>query len=216
MRPCCWCIGDGTFQPALNLDAGSLDVPLGVVAVSAGQGPESIAAADFNGDGFQDLVVTDVFSNNVWVLLGHGDGSFDSAVSYTTVSPGRSLAVGDFNRDGIPDLAVTQGQTGADRHHEAPGNGDGTFRPAISFVSGNWPHSMAVADFNGDGKPDLVTADITTDVGDDAVSVLINDTPDVAGLAGPALAFSGSQGFSGPTTAQISRQLRCLERSSCR
>jgi len=91
--------GDGTFQAAVNYDAGAAPVSLGV--------------ADFNGDGKPDLAVANYNSTNVSVLLGQGDGTFQSPVSFRTgqrpqYSPG-SLALGDFDGDGRVDLAVAVG-----------------------------------------------------------------------------------------------------------
>jgi hypothetical protein len=61
---------------------------------------------DFNGDGAQDLAVANVNSNNVSVLLGNGDGSFQGVQNFGAGSGPKSVAVADFNGDGLPDLAV--------------------------------------------------------------------------------------------------------------
>jgi hypothetical protein len=65
-----------------------------------------VAVTDFNGDGIQDLAVANWGSNNVSVLLGNGDGSFQAALNFGADSYPYSAAVGDFNADGLPDLAV--------------------------------------------------------------------------------------------------------------
>src|SRR5206468_2887014 len=138
--------GDGTFQTARNVVAGS--------------GPSSAAVGDFNGDGSADLAVTAYYSNLVSVLLGNGDGTFQAPRVYGVGNTGPWwLAVGDFNRDGIQDLAV------ADYHSNTPstasvllGNGDGTFRAALTFGVGAGAAYIAAADFNGDGLLDLAVA----------------------------------------------------------
>jgi hypothetical protein len=74
---------------------------------TAGDAPRSVAVGDFDGDGNPDLAVTNTNSDNVSVLLGNGDGTFDSATNYALGRFPTSVAVGDLNGDGNPDLAVT-------------------------------------------------------------------------------------------------------------
>ena len=71
-----------------------------------GGSPFSVAPGDFNGDGIQDLAVANGRSNDVSVLLGNGDGTFQAAQAFGAGGGPRSVAVGDFNGDGVPDLAV--------------------------------------------------------------------------------------------------------------
>jgi hypothetical protein len=93
-------------------------------------------------------------SNNVSVLLGNGDGSFQDARSFAAGSGPRSVAAGDFNGDGLLDLAVA-GDSGVS---VLLGNGDGSFQDARIFGAGYGPNSVAVGDFNGDGLLDLAVA----------------------------------------------------------
>src|SRR5262249_12270970 len=113
-------------------------------------------------------------SDNVSVLLGHGDssGTFAHAVNYPTGDRPSSVAVGYFNDDDYADLAVAN--AGSDTVSVLPGNGDGTFAAAVSFAAGDGPNSVAVADFNGDVfDSDLAVAN----AGSGTVSVLLADTP---------------------------------------
>src|SRR5205807_2143155 len=87
--------GEGTFPMAGNFFA------------FCGRLPSSVAVADFNGDGVPDLAVANTGSNNVSVLLGNGDGSFQAAESFAVATGPSSVVVGDFNGDGKLDLAVT-------------------------------------------------------------------------------------------------------------
>jgi hypothetical protein len=143
--------GDGTFQAAVPYTSAS---------------PLSVAVADFNGDGIPDLAVANLSSSGtVSILLGKGDGTFHTARAYAAGVKTASVAIGDFNGDGIPDLAVANGGPGGHGSNQGGGdtavllgNGDGTFRAAVHYAAGASPNSVNVADFNGDGTPDLVVA----------------------------------------------------------
>jgi hypothetical protein len=154
--------GDGTFQPAMTYDSG-------------GNQTISVAVADVNGDGKPDLLAVNWLCDSncqygsVGVMLGNGDGTFQPAVTYGSGgSDAVAVAVADVNGDGKPDLLVandfctpTSVNAGAG---VLLGNGDGTFQPAVTYCSGGASNaggpyqSVAVADVNGDGKPDLLMA----------------------------------------------------------
>jgi Bacterial Ig-like domain (group 3)/FG-GAP-like repeat/FG-GAP repeat len=124
---------------------------------SGGQYTSWVAMADLNGDGKPDLVTANYGTSTLGVLLGNGDGTFKTAVSYNS-GGSFSVTVADVNRDGIPDLVVGGGVL--------LGNGDGTFQPLMVFNSGgNFGGRLAVADVNGDGKPDIVLPNSGTTVG---------------------------------------------------
>jgi uncharacterized protein (UPF0548 family) len=165
--------GDGTFQHAVNSSAPGANLWFQYVV------------GDFNGDGKLDLAMANggtaqagYTDNGVSVLLGNGDGTFQTAVNYTVGAAPSSLVVGDFNGDGKPDLAVTKEGTAPDFTDGGVsvllGNGDGTFQPAVNYAVGSRPISLAVGDFNRDGKPDLAVGDfgLSTDAG---VSVLLGN-----------------------------------------
>src|SRR5207244_7197447 len=97
-------------------------------------------------------------STNVAVLLGNGDATFQTAISYgaggTPPPPYAAtgvLAIGDFNGDGKVDLAVAN----SGGISVLSGKGDGTFQNAVNYATGGSASSVVVGDFNGDGKPDL-------------------------------------------------------------
>ena len=171
--------GDGTFQSAVSYNSGGLYA-------------FGVAVADLNGDGHPDLVVSNYCLSNsnctygtVDVLLGIGDGTFQSAVSYNSGGYySRFVTVADLNADGKPDLIVISqcnnynncdlGSVGV-----LLGNGDGTFQTASSYSAGEQSaYSAAAADVNGDGKLDVIVADqcdYSSECGNGVVAVLLGN-----------------------------------------
>jgi hypothetical protein len=180
--------GDGTFQTAVTYSVGGL--------VSG-----SVAVADLNGDGKLDMVVTnlceetgdnsDCPSGVVSVLLGNGNGTFQPAMTYVLDRVEiTSVAIGDVNGDGRPDLVVSNPCLSPGYCNIVPsgvrvllGNGDGTFQAPVSYGSGGGTasvggpaSSVAIADLNGDGRPDVVVANqcISRTSCEGAAGVLLN------------------------------------------
>jgi hypothetical protein len=129
---------------------------------AVGTNPQSVALGDFNGDGKLDLAVANLSSNNVSILLGTGVGTFSAPTNFAVDEGPVSVAVGDFNGDGKLDLATANEGNGSRNVSILLGTGSGTFGAATSVtLGGNFPTSVAVGDFNGDGKLDLAVP-ITT------------------------------------------------------
>jgi hypothetical protein len=134
--------GDGTFQAHTDFAVGNL--------------PLCVATADLNGDGFLDLIVGDFvpYNGSVSVLLGNGNGTFQTQQAYPAGNLPSSIAVGDFNGDGQLDFAVTSNTDGTVGLYL--NQGQGTFsQPTVFFAAGSSAVAAVAADFNGDHKLDL-------------------------------------------------------------
>ncbi|MGC2238556.1 MAG: FG-GAP-like repeat-containing protein [Pyrinomonadaceae bacterium] len=150
-------LGDGNFQTGAKY-------PLSVNFTGI---PQSIIKGDFNGDGKIDLAMSLNAPNQIAIMLGNGDGSFQPIARYSTNSGGTpsSLVTADFNRDGKLDLMTTDeidcsGPCVVTRTvTRFDGNGDGTFAAPQHIDVGLAPSKAAVGDFNGDSIVDVsVTA----------------------------------------------------------
>ena len=134
--------GDGTFDPQLR------------VLVAAGAGPLSVAIGDFNGDTNLDLVTANNGRDNVSIVRGNGDGTFQTSQEFPVGVRPRGLAVGQLNGDGRLDVAVTN--TNDHNFSVLLGNGDGTLQAARNFATGTFPRWAAIGDLQGDGFADLL------------------------------------------------------------
>ena len=169
--------GDGRLDYAVPANSGSVFILLGkgdgtftngtTITTTSPFEPTSVVVGDFNGDGNQDLAVLSANgTGSVNIYLGHGDGTFGAATNYpvaTQTSGSRLLAVGDFNEDGFQDLVATN--TLLSNVAVLLGNGNGTFKPEVSYpvnnsndTRGQAPWNVVVGDIDGDGNPDLAVA----------------------------------------------------------
>src|SRR5262249_27159589 len=118
--------------------------------------PSVIAVGDFNRDGKPDLATSDITRNVVSVFLNNGAGGFRRASDFATGSGPTAIVTGAFNGDGKADLATLGNYAGVGVLSILRGNGDGSFQAATNFWGSYPEHSLATADFNNDGRADLV------------------------------------------------------------
>lgn len=135
--------GSGGFAPLANLNAGRF--------------PVATVVGDWNGDGFDDIAVANNVSRGLSIILGNGDGTFQP-VSHVPDAAGlqaTDIIAADFNRDDKPDLAVS--------HYSGvtvfAGEGGGIFNVYATAGGPNLTNRVATGDVNGDGTPDIITAE---------------------------------------------------------
>jgi len=133
----------------------------------------SVAVGDLNGDGKQDVVSGS--GSYVYVYIGDGLGGFTTLVRPSV--PSDSIQIGDFNGDGNQDLVLASLYSASGTVSISFGDGTGGFSIPVAFVTGNWPNSVVVGDFNEDGQQDLATANRYSD----SVSILLRECNSVAG-----------------------------------
>jgi Tol biopolymer transport system component len=157
--------GAGSFSPATS-------VPVMTK-------PRNLAIGDFNNDQIADLVVSNIISDNVPVLLGKGDGTFNAPANHVFTSSPGYIAVGDFNADGNGDLVVGT-NVGSGYVTAVLGMGTGDFGPPMNFMTlnGASPAVINIADFNGDGKSDLLALSPYITYTTRAFSVFLNTSCD--------------------------------------
>jgi len=148
--------GDGTFQPP-------------TWSSTTLTGPDSVCAADFNGDGKLDIVIG-YSPGSADVVLGNGDGTFNLVGPQTSIylngllgsGSGITVRAADLNQDGRPDVLVADYSVGM--LAIALNNGGGTFLPSTqhTYMIAPGLTDIAIADLNGDGLPDVVVSNGTT------------------------------------------------------
>ena len=156
----------GAF-PAAAQDAAWPDAPWRAFATGVypqGFLPSSLAAGDMDGDGDKDVLVGQSFFGGpgVSVLENRGDGSYEAPVYYALAvnQSVAEVALADFDADGDLDaFATIRGAFDDETKLRVWRNGgDGTLGAPVVFATGAGPVGLVVADFTGDGKPDVATA----------------------------------------------------------
>jgi hypothetical protein len=212
-----------TVQVALGNGDGSFGAPANVTTADylAGEAaaiPAAVAVADMNGDGVPDIVALGADANGsmqLAVALGNGDGTFKAPAKtqYAAEYQRQSLAIADFNGDGKLDVATFGIQDAADSGISF-GNGDGSVQtvstsygvqPAQSFFlaqTGSFQSASGAlaADFNGDGKPDVL----------DGSTMLLSQAPIGSTAPSPSFALTASSSAATATPGQSATTMLTL------
>ena len=145
--------------------------------------PYGVAAGDFDRDGRTDLAIVQYNDDTLTTMLNNGNctGNCNTFTTGNNFSSGlntlEAISTADLNGDGTPDLIVTDNQVDGSHGQVAVllGNGNGSFASAVGYLTPLSPLSLAIADFNGDGKLDVATADNAATGGKYYVSVLLGN-----------------------------------------
>lgn len=166
--------GDGHLDLAVpNRNSNSVSILIGdgsggfttqLVTPATGTNPVSIVAADFDRDGDKDLAVANSNSSNATVLINAGNATFSTSSTFTAPGSPNSITSADYNQDGNPDLAI--GSFGGGGITILLGHGSGGFSFASAPVpgSGTDVYGITSGDFNDDGRPDLASANWTSNI----------------------------------------------------
>ena len=161
-----------------------------------GNNPKFVNLGDVDGNGKLDLAISNIGDNKISIFqntTSNGNLSFALKLDFPTASAPGSLAIGDIDGDGLPDLvSANEGSDNVSVLRNISSNGSVNFETNVDFETGTAPVSVAIGDINGDGKPDLATANLWSN----SVSVLRNNP---LAQAPNILSFSPKEGAVGTT-----------------
>lgn len=163
------------------------------VDFATGNAPQGLAIGDLDGDGKPDLAVANNNDNTLSLLRNTsspGTISFATQIVVNSGSGALDLVISDLDGDGKPDLAVVDESGDAVSVHKNISTvGTIAVNPNVDYATGEIPMSITTADYDGDGKPDLATANNTGNT----ISVLLNKGPNAPAI----LSFSPTAGQAG-------------------
>jgi hypothetical protein len=130
--------------------------------------PASVTLDDFNHDGYLDIAVANFHTNNVGVLLGTDNGTFQNQYVFGNIYQAMSIVANDFNGDGKLDIAVLS--LGNKLVIILIGTGHGTFLNTTQISTDPSPNEIASGDFNNDGRIDIVVANFYSN----SIGIILN------------------------------------------
>ena len=177
--------GSSTFSVLRNTSTGGT-ISFGPIAsFTTGTSPSFSNIVDIDGDGKSDVVVVNGGENTISVLKNNGSVgaiSFSPKVDFTTGALPYGLSVGDIDGDSKPDVAVTNSGGTISILKNNSSTATVSFAPYVSYVVGQNPEEIFIADLNSDGKPDIATGNY----GDNTLSIYRNvstgTAPTISGL----------------------------------
>jgi hypothetical protein len=188
--------GSGDLGVLLNL-AASPGTFGATATYSTGAEADAIAVGDVNGDGRPDVAVSNFNGGNISLLLNSASapGTFPAVASYNTGGTMvRGITLGDVNGDGRPDLVTGNQDSNNISVLLNQAASPGTFGAAALYSSGaNGPNGVVVRDMNGDGRPDIISANYAGGTGS-TVSVLLNSATTPGTFLGGTAYSSGGNG----------------------
>ncbi|MDB6024922.1 MAG: hypothetical protein JWM68_1145 [Verrucomicrobiales bacterium] len=159
--------------------------------LSAGSQPYSVAAADVNADGKIDLICANMNANSITVFTNNGSGGFAGLITVTVGTKPKCVIARDVNGDGLPDLITANSTAATLSILLNQGSGSYFTGVASSPATGTGPACVAAADVNGDGKVDLISANVSDSTR--AFTVLTNNGTGTFSAATSPNNFFGSQ-----------------------
>ena len=172
-------VAANSFLQTIVVDPGNGDGTFGSpTSNSVGGTPASLTLADFDRDGDLDIAAVSIQPDQLSIFINNG-GTFAAPAIYDAGRNPLRVIAGDFDGDGRLDLAVTKNSTNGRGISVLRGVGNGTFELAVPYATNYGVWGIAAADFNRDGRTDILAANYNsaTESPSTTVSLLLNACP---------------------------------------